>query len=218
MAQPAKTVATLITEFELQVSDVTELSSQEELNLLNRVYQKVCADRPWEFLKTYASGTMSGSGVDGYYITMPTDFGFLYENNTYTENNQANQSNTSPKVIWIGTNKTPYQVINYSDRIKYLGKLGYCYVDYGNSKIWFTGTPESTTYLLDYIKVPAVLTTSDYPIFNGKFHDILVFGMSVANEILQLSPKATSYAVENQALYNQYLLDMQYFYSQYINN
>lgn len=218
MTQPAKLVSTLITDFELQVNDVTELSSSEELSILNRVYQKVCADRPWEFLKTSSSGTMSGSGIDGYYITIPSDFGYFYDNNTYTDNTISAQNNASPKVIFIGSNRTPYQIVNYSDRVQYLGKTGYAYVDLVNSKIYFTGTPVSTTYLMDYIKIPPLLTTSDYPIFNGRFHDILVFGMAVDNEIIQLSPKAQSYAPENQVKYNEYLKDMQYHYSQMINN
>ena len=217
MTQPAKLVSTLITDFELQVNDVTELSSSEELSILNRIYQSICAKRPWEFLKTSASGTMSGSGVDGYYITIPSDFGYFYENNTYTNNTLSAQNNASPKVIFIGANRTPYQIVNYSDRVQYLGKTGYAYVDLVNSKIYFTGTPVSTTYLMDYIKIPALLTTSDYPIFNGRFHDIITFGMAVDNEILQLSPKAQSYAPENQAKFNQYLSDMEYHYSQFIN-
>lgn len=218
MAQPAKLVSQIITDFELQVSDVTELSSTEELALLNRIYQKICSDRPWEFLKTAASGTMSGSGVDGYYITIPSDFGFFYENNLMTDNSSRVGNNAAPKVIFVGPTLDPYQIINYGDRRQYLGKTGYCYVDLANSKIYFTGTPTSTTYAMDYIKIPPLLATSDYPIFNGKFHDIITFAMATDNEILQLSPKATSYAPENQAKYQSYLLDMQYHYAQFVNN
>lgn len=218
MAQPKKLVSQLITDFELQVNDVTELSSSEELALLNRIYQKVCADRPWEFLKTAATGTLSGSGVDGYYITIPDDFGFFYDNNLYTDNTISASNNAAPKVIFIGANLDPYQVINYGDRRQYLGKTGYCYVDLANSKIYFTGTPVSTTYNMDYIKIPATLALSDYPVFNGKFHDILTFGMAADNDILQLSPKATSYKDENQGKYNGYLMDMQYHYAQFVNN
>lgn len=218
MTQPAKLVSTLITDFELQVNDITELSSTEELNILNRVNQKICSDRPWEFLKTSATGTMSGSGIDGYYITIPSDFGYFYENNLATNNTQTVNNNASPKVIYIGSNRTPYQIVNYSDRYQYLGKTGYAYVDLANSKIYFTGTPISTTYIMDYIKIPALLTTSDYPPFNGKFHDIIIFGMAVENDILQLSPKASSYKEENQRKYDEYLRDMQYHYAQFFNN
>ena len=74
------TATELITIFELQVNDVTELSTSEELLVMNRIYQRVCSDRPWEFLKTSETGTLLGSGTDGFYITIPSDFGYFYEN------------------------------------------------------------------------------------------------------------------------------------------
>jgi hypothetical protein len=213
---PKKTAQEIIISFELQVSDVTELSSSEELSLLNRVYQKICADRPWEFLKKNETGNLSGSGSGGFYITIPDDFSFFYENNTYTENNASINNNTSPKVIFIGANFTPYQIVNYGDRNKYIGQNGFCYLDISAGKIYFTGIPQETSYSMDYIKTPALLTLTDYPIFNGKFHDLIVFGMATASDVINLSPKATSYQKENETLYNQYLLDMQWHYSQMI--
>lgn len=204
----------IITNFELEVSDITELSTSEELYVLNRVYQKVCSARPWEFLKTPATGTMSGSGVDGYYVTMPSDFAFFSPNYSYTDNTLSTQQNSAPVVIFIGTAYTPYKVVNYSDRRQYLGSTGYAYLDYANSKIYFTGTPVSTTYSFDYIKVPATLTASDTPVIPSRFQDILVYGMAVDDAVIQLSPKATSYAPENQAKYDSMMLDLAYWNSQ----
>ena len=194
-----------ITQFELQVNDVTELSTSEELIVLNRIYQRVCDDRPWEFLKTNATGTMSGSGVDGYYITVPSDFAYFYENYNWTDNSYSTQLNRTPKVIFVGTTKTPYSIINYSDRQQYLGSTGYAYVDWGNSKIYFTGTPVSTTYSMDYIKTPATLVAGSTILIPERFCPILIYGMSTENEIIQLSDKAKSYAQENLDLYNEYL-------------
>ena len=111
----------IIKKFELQVSDVTELSSAEELMLLNRIYQRVCDTRPWEFLKTNKQGTMSGSGVDGFYIAVPEDFAYLYENYNWTDNSYSTQLNRAPIVIFVGTARSPYYVINYADRNQYLG-------------------------------------------------------------------------------------------------
>jgi hypothetical protein len=215
MPQPKKTALELIQAFELQVSDVTELSSTEELSLLNSVYQRICADRPWEFLKISVSGSLAGSGDGGIYITVPDNFGFFYENAQYTDNNAQDYSVSSPRVIYLGTNLNPYQVINYGDRRQYKGKIGYCYYDIGAGKIYFTGTPTETTYSMDYIKIPALLLSGDYPIFSGQFHDIIIFAMATDNSIMQLSPKATSYAVENNAKFKDGLLQMQYFYSQF---
>lgn len=202
------TATELITIFETQVNDVTELSTSEELVVMNRIYQRVCDQKPWEFLKTPATGTMSGSGVDGYYITMPSDFGYFYENYNWTDNQYSTQINKTPMVIFIGTTRTPYYIINYSDRYQYLGQTGYCYLDYGNSKIYFTGTPVSTTYAMDYIKVPATLTGGLTPVIPTRFQIILVYGMATENDIIQLSPKAKSYAPENLNLYNQTMEDM----------
>lgn len=206
----------IITNFELQVSDITELSSVEELYILNRVYNKVMSSRPWEILKTSKSGSISGSGIDGSYITLPTDFAFFSINANYTDNTISYQGNSSPIVIFMGSSKTPYYVVNYSDRVQYLGKTGYAYLDLANSKIVFTGTPNETTYLFDYIKIPATLTLSTSPIIPDRFQDILVYGMAVEDNILQLSPKATSYASENQARYDALLVDLAYWNSQLI--
>ncbi len=202
------TASEIITNFELQVSDVTELSSSEELKLLNRIYQRVCSDRPWEFLKTNATGTLSGSGVDGFYITLPSDFAYFYENYTYTDNAISTQMNSSPRVIFIGSSFAPYTVVNYSDRRQYLGSTGYCYVDLANSKIYFTGTPVSTSYSMDYIKVPETLLIDSTPLIPTRFQDVLMYGMAMENEVMQLSDKAKSYAPEHQSFYESYLDDM----------
>lgn len=212
------TAAQIITNFELQVSDVTELSSAEELYILNRVYNRVMSSRPWEILKTSVSGTMSGSGTDGMYITLPSDFAFFSPNANYTQNNYEFQGNTAPVVIFVGTNRSPYYVVNYSDRVQYLGKTGFAYLDYANSKIVFTGTPTETTYLFDYIKVPATLTAGTSPIIPERFQDILVYGMATEDSILQLSPKATSYAAENQGRYESMMQDLAYWNSNLLNN
>lgn len=197
----------ILTAFELQVDDITELSSTEELQILNRVYQKVCTDRPWEFLKTNATGTMS-SDATGYYITLPSDFAYFSINNEYTDNTIEAPNTASPTVIFVGTTLTPYQVINFSDRRKYATFSSVAYLSLSESKIRFTGTPVSTTYDFDYVKFPATLTASDTPVIPTRFQDILVYGMAVENDIIQLSPKAKSYTAENQLRYDQYIEDM----------
>lgn len=203
------TIDNIILGFELQVSDTTELSTSEEYIVANRVYNKICNDRPWEWLKTSISGTMS-SDADGYFITPPTDFAFFSENFGYSQNNDATQNNTTPKVIFIGTNYTPYTIINFADRRQYRNYVGYAYFDVVSNKIRFTNTPTSTTYEFDYIKVPTALVTTSSPIFPARFHDIMIYGMAVDDQIIQLSPKATSYAAENQSKYQSLLDDLRY--------
>ena len=208
------TATELITLFELQVSDITELSTTEELSILNRINNRVCSARSWEFLKTSASGMLSGSGVDGYYITIPNDFSSFSDNLQYTNNTISPQNNASPKVIFIGPKFSPTYLVNFSDRRQYLGSTGYAFLDLANDKIVFTGTPVSTAYDFDYIKTPPVLTGSDTPPMPTRFQDILVYGMASENTIIEMSPKATSYMNENKAMYDQYMLDMAYWNAQ----
>lgn len=222
MAQPSKTAQQIITDFELQVSDVTELSSSEELALLNRLYQKICLDKPWEFLKTAASGIILSDAI-GYYIVVPVDFAYFANNNGTTDNSIGIYNNADTKVIFVITTSgayQPYQIINFSDRRQYLNRTGYAYYDAANNIIRFTGAvaPIGTSYEFDYIKVPALLAIGDTPVFPGRFHDILQFAMAVDNEILQLSPKATSYAPDNQAKYDSYFSDMTWWNSTLILN
>ena len=209
--------ATIITQFELQVDDVTQLSSDEELVILNRVYRAVLNDRPWEFLKKESSGSIL-SDANGSYITLPSDFEYIAQNASYTANNINDIVGTSsPMVIFIGTSYQPYVIINFSDRRQYRNKTGFAYVDLVNDQIRFTGTPDSSTYEFDYIYKPADLLIGTSPVFTRN-NDILVYGMAVDNDILQKSPKAKSYLEENNSKYNRELESLALYNSQFIMN
>ncbi len=215
----------IITEFELQVNDITELSSTEELAIANRIYRRVCNERPWEFLKKPGTGVLSYDATAGmYYITMPTDFAYFIENSNSTDNASAYEGVSNPKNVYIGSNYDRYEIVNFSDRLKYRTRGGFAYMDWANGKIWFPGpTPNtalstSTTYSFDYISTPVALATNTSPVFPAQFHEIIVYGMASENDILQLSDKARSYQKENETRYQQYLLDMAYWNSlQYQN-
>jgi len=207
------TINELIIQFELQVSDTTELSEAEEYIVANRVHNKICNQRPWEFLKTEASGSIL-TDSNGAYITLPSNFAYFCENNQKTDNTSITQNNAAPKVIFVGTSYVPYQIINYSDRRQYRNKRGYAYLDMANNQIRFTYQPEEYTYEFDYIKVPATLVSGSSLAFPARFEDALVYGMAVDDQIIQLSPKATSYAPENQAKYQSTLDDMVYWNAQ----
>lgn len=203
----------IIDKFELQVDDLTELSSTEELALLNRVYKRVCNMRPWEFLRTTSTGSITSDAIS-YYITKPTDFMYFADNANYTDNTTEWQGNSTPKIIFVGSNYTPIQIINYSDRRQYRNKSGYAYLDLVNSKIRFTENPNETTYEFDYFYLPADLEVATSPVFPSQFHDFLAYGMASENDILQLSEKARSYQAENQAKFNEDLLNMEYWNAQ----
>lgn len=207
----------ILIEFEMQVSDVTELSTAEEFIVMNRVYNKICNLRPWEFLKTSVSGTMSNDAT-GYYITPPSDFAYFTENNNYTNNAIESQNNAAPKVIFVGSTYTPYQVVNFSDRRQYRNRTGFAYYDVANNKIRFTQTPESTTYEFDYVKVPTALVPAATPLIPDRFKEVLIYGMAVDNAIIEISPKATSYAAENEVKYEAVLADMAWWNANLILN
>lgn len=211
------TAQELITTFELQVDDVTELSTAQELALFNRIYLRICRERPWEFLKTSATGTILNDS-EGSYITVPSDFSFFAINRDYTNNSISNDYDAENKVIFVGTNYQPYQIVNYSDRRQYRNNNGYAYLDLAQGKIRFTYPPVDTTYEFDYIKVPPVLALSGTPVFPAQFHEMIPYMMATENDVLQISPKAKAYTKENLALYQAILLDMQYWNANLLTN
>jgi hypothetical protein len=196
----------IITKFEEYVDDATELSSSQELDLLQKVYNKVWMDRPWEFAKKPASGSFA---LTAPHIALPADFAHFLENNQTTDNSISIDNNAAPKVIFITSNYTPVQIVNWSDRRQYRNKTGFAYLDLPNNGITFTYTPTAIdTYEFDYKTIADTLTKDSTPAFPARFHDMLYHGMAVDDDIILRFPKAQSYAQENQAKYDSYLRDM----------
>lgn len=198
------TTTEIISLFNLFVADSTELSDTEELALLNRVIGKIALDRPWESLKTEATGTILVSGSI-YYITLLSDFGFLVENKD------------NKKIIFVGSNHAEYEVVSFSNRRDYRDTGGYAYLDLVNNRIVFTANPSSagSSYEFDYCKIPADVASGGTPTFPpARFHPMIAAGMSVDELMIEQFPKAQSYTIENQAKYNSYLRDLAYWNSQ----
>jgi hypothetical protein len=193
----------IIAKFHLFMDDTSELSSTEESDLFDKVYNKVMMYRPWEICRVPGTGTTSTSIAS---VALPTDFSFLLNNSNYTENNQY--AGDGP-VVFVGANYTPYKVVSYADRRQYRNKGGYCYVDIVNMLLVFTLQPVAAEAIeFDYCKVPTDLTIGGTPIFPARFHDVIYHGMCVDDFIIQQSDKAKSYASENNAKYESYLRDM----------
>lgn len=202
MSLPQLTAEEIIEKFELQVNDLTELSTDEELDLLNEIYiLDICGDRPWEFLKTQATGALTFDNVKGLWsIPLPSDFSYLAINNQYTDNTIDVENNASPTVIFVGANFQPMQVVNFSDRAQYRTHSAICWVDVAAKKIYFAVPPADTSfYQFDYIKIPPLLALGDFPIFPGQFHKMIAYAMATDNDILQLSAAATSREKDNFA-------------------
>lgn len=186
----------IITKFELFMDDSSDLSSSEESDLFDKWYAIVCNDRPWEFLKKSASGTVSTSNP---YVSLPADFGHLTSNANSTESSYE----ASNPVVFIskdgGTTFAPYKVVSWSDRRQYRNQDGYCYLDIPNSRLYFTLQPTGAwSYEFDYKSFPTALASGDSPAFPSQFHDIIYHGMCSDDFVIQQSDKAKSYKAENE--------------------
>jgi hypothetical protein len=214
------TTESIISKFRLYVDDTSELSSSEELALANKIYRRVLADRPWEFLKKTFSGAISYETATGlYYVTLPSDFGNLYQNAQYTHIASTFSDGTAPVVVFVGETLTPYNVVNFSDRRQYRSRGNMAYIDLPNNKLYFTGTPADTSVCeFDYIHVPDDLTLGSTPIFPSRFHDIIYHGMAYDNDIVQRYDKAKSYGKEHLGYYSGLLDDMRMWNSRLIMN
>lgn len=187
----------IIKKFELYMDDTTELSSDEELDLLNKKYQMISAELPWEQLKKAYSGTTDGSTT----LSLPTRFSYIVNNQNYSDDSQY----ASGPVIYIGSNYDPYPLISFSDRRRYRTKSGYAYLDIANSNLVFTVAPSSGKAVeYDYIEYPADLTTSTSPWLPSRFHDWLYHEMCIDDFVIQQSEKARSYRDEHKKAAEEY--------------
>ncbi len=204
------TKAQIIKRFELYIDDTTELSTQEESDLFDKIYNEVCSDRPWQFLLTEYTGVTSSSVP---YIALPDDFGFLSANNNYTDQSYPAER----PVVFVGTNFDPYKVVSFSDRRQYRNNNNVAYIDIGNSQLVFTKQPTSSvTVEYDYFKTPTALATGESPIFPARFHDVIYHLMCADDFIVQQSDKARSYREENLQRASDYMSNMRYWDAQLI--
>lgn len=177
----------IITKFELYFGDETSLSEAEELDLLQKKYDDVLHSEEWEFLKTTATGTISGTD-----ILQPANFDRL----------------TSDQTIYLGTNDRNYIVVPFTDRRKYRNQNGVFYYDVLNEK-FVAFMPQNDSYSFDYIFVPPALDlVSSNPVFPKRFYDMLYHAMCLDADIINMSDKARSYAALNLKMYTDMLDDM----------
>lgn len=197
----------VITNFETYVDDSTELSSTQELTLLQKVFNKLWIQKPWEFAKASVAGTFALTTPN---IPKPADFSSFLENNLSTDNTIEIDNNAAPKVIFIGASYQPYQIINWSDRRQYRNRSGFAYLDLPNNGISFSVVPPAIdTYEFDYKKQPPTLVLgSEISGIPAEFHPMLYHAMAVDDDIILRFPKAQSYAPDNQARYDSYFRDL----------
>ena len=188
------TTADIIARYNLQVDDASELSSDEELALANEVYNTICNDRPWEWLKKTYTGVTS---ITLPYITLPTDFKEL----------SPNSDNKS--VIFVGTDRTKYTVVSLSNRRDYYNTDGYCYIDIPNQRLYFIKQPTSILAIeYDYVSYPAVLTLATSPLFNSTYHTMISYGMAAKFSNIDQEDKSKSYKNDNKQVYDDFMFDL----------
>ena len=190
--QTLETTQDILDWFEVLIGDATELSSSDELRLLQEVYDEVLRESEWEFLKKEATGSVAGTE-----IAEPEDFDRLL---------------VEP-YIYFGDNRNPFKGIPFGERRAYLNQNNFFYYNARLQKFVLT-TSKSDTYSFDYIYVPPALNVetggdASAPVFPKRFWWMLPHRMATDNDIINLSEKARSYARENAAIAAKKLADMQ---------
>lgn len=192
------------------MDDSSDLSSTESGELFDKIYNIVSTARPWEGTKATATGTLSTSLP---YVSLPASFAYLVSNSNWTRSGEYGEG---PHIL-VGTSYRPYKVVSWSDRRQYRDADGYAYIDFANSRLYFTKQPASAeSYEFDYHKFPTALASGDSPWFPTQFHDVIYHGMCVDSFIIQQSDKAKSYKTENQQMYDKYLDEMAYWNAQLV--
>lgn len=186
------TKSELIVKGQLYLDDTSDLSSQEWSDLFDKMYNKVNTDRLWEGLKKEFTGTTSTSVP---YVSLPADFLNLTENRNYTTSNYEAEF----PVVFRGTTYSPYSVVSWSDRRQYRESGSHAYIDYPNSRLYFTKQPATTEAVeFDYYSSATALTDNESPWFPAEFHDVLYHLMVADDYMIQQSDKAKSYKEENE--------------------
>ena len=191
------TTADILLRYTLQVDDASDLSSTEQLDLAQEVYDEIQDDRDWEWLKATATGITS---ISVSYVALPTDFKKL-------STNKYNKS-----VVFVGSDYAEYQVVPMSSRHDYRGMTGYCYIDIPNLRLVFIVQPTSVEAIeYDYIKRAADLTPSTSPLVtSSQFGNLIAYGMArkfVNIEQQDKSGGKTTYQREFETEYNRILSD-----------
>jgi hypothetical protein len=201
------TAEQIIKRFELYTDDTTELSTSEELDLLNDKLREIYEEKDWEFLRKTFSGTTESDGS----ILLPSDFDDLMVNHSSDDTSEF----PNEKVIYSGDKKSIYRVIPIGNRNKYINDSSVCWVDRVNSKIDFNksiGSGASVEF--DYKQAPDDLIISNTPILPTQFHKMIVFSMLVDDDIIQKSDRPNVNI--NQAKYDNFMRKLnQYNANQY---
>lgn len=185
----------IVSRFNLQVDDDSELSTEEGVALAQEVYDEVANDRGWEWLKAQGSGNTSTSVP---YVALPSDF------------KELTQNKDDETIVFVGTELDEYKVIPYSSRRDYRDIGGFCYLDIPNSRLVFTLQPTEVKAIeYDYIKIPPLLTSTTEPLVKTtSFGNMIAYGMASRFPSIEGADKGNSYATDNRKEYEKILSDL----------
>lgn len=192
----------IMADAQLYVGDTSDLSSGDLSNLFDKIYRKVCANRPWEFTKKIATLTQS---ISLPYVALPSDFLFPVSNYNYA----GNTTYAEGPIVIVGSTYSPVTLIPFSDRNRYRNASNKAYLDMANSRIYFTLQPTTAaSFTFDYHAALTPPALNAEPAFPAAFHPVIYHGMVADDFMIQLFDKARSYRDENLREYRSYLADM----------
>jgi hypothetical protein len=201
------TITQILNSFHIFTDDMSELSTEEEIVVLNKAVQTILNDRQWEFMRKTYTGSVANSE-----ITIPSDFNMFMPNfNDNTEVNYPLQS-----VVYISNDKTKYMPhIPYGSRNQKQG----AYIDKQNGKIKFTEILTNGTQIeFDYNYTPVPISTINDTIpLPQEVHHYLGQIMAIDDDIIQKSEKARSNIDQNNKALAQLMSDLRRINTRYLN-
>lgn len=204
------TKSQIITKAQLYLDDSSELSTQEFSDLFDKFYRIFNSSHTWEGTKAEGTGTTSTS-VE--YVALPADFLYLTANHNHTDQSYE----ADRPVVFRGTTYKPYYIVSWSDRRQYRNTEGYAYIDFPNSRLYFTKQPALAEAVeFDYHAQQPALATDESPWFPEEYHDWIYHRMVSDDYMIQQSPKGKSYANENRAAAEEIMNNAKYWNAQLV--
>jgi hypothetical protein len=186
----------IVDKFNLYKDDTSELSDAESLDLAQNIYNDVLMDREWEWLRKTFSGVTNSDGS----VTLPADFISVMKN--YSED----ETSSIPEKAVVYVNQDVYPVIPMGARTLQGGLGNFFYIDPVNNVMKSTATlGGGIAVSFDYKMRPPALTLTTSPVFPAENHMMIVYGMAIDDDIIQIFEKARSYAAVNQMKYDKHM-------------
>jgi hypothetical protein len=192
-----KTGEQIINKFETYTDDTTNLSTEDELSVLNNKLTLIYEEQAWEFLRKVASGSIGVSNK----IYLPNDF------NEFMENYDLEGNGVAEKVVIVGIE--PFLVIPQSQR----NNAPYprvCWINSADNSIEFSvGGLANQNYSFDYKYIPVELKLNTVSALPSGYDEMMpILQMLMDEEVISKSEKARSNMQYNSMQYQKYLTNL----------